>query len=574
MASGQGSGEGRPGDSGEPGKVSGDGSVEPSVRDAAWSSAPGRRAPDAAEAAAAAAVAAVSAAIAAAASTRSTASESSGSTGEAPAEVPPAAEAEAEPETASATAGEVETPAVAETTAEPGPAPGSARRAKKPGRASGSGRPAGGRSTRTRAAAATAAAPGAAAAALAEPEPGAPEEGVLEPSLRGIARSKQAGQPGARGKSRPDDLPVVPGITRAAPVDTTDASAAEPLFSNEGIVCQSIANHRSPLQRLAAGVSGLIAALAAAGTTLGHTVTSRLPGPSASDALGAIVAPDGSAIVDLPAPGPARPAATTGEPPSGTPRVQPAHRRRSPVLVGAGVALVAVLCLAVGVMMPFGPSVVPEGGETPTPTDLAVVGPIASPGDLSTATPTPAQTSVPSSDPSQQATSPTAKPTPKPSATPSRTPTPMPTHTPTPTPSRTPTPTPTRTPTPGPTGTPTQAPTATPTPTTAPTQAPTPTPAMFVTLLLYTPAPAIGENAVWWVNSLPTAACTLTRSGGGRETRTTNAFAIGGDGWSGPVLWGQGFFPPVSGEYTFTANCTMPAPDGRHGSDSLQHGWP
>jgi len=134
---------------------------------------------------------------------------------------------------------------------------------------------------------------------------------TLQPSRTGFVVGKHPELPKHAGLTRFEDLevPTLPGMIRAVPVKpvpvraTPAHQATEPLFSNEGVVRESGANHQNLFRRLIAVILGVAAALAAAGTAFGHGLASHLrPGkPAAASEPAGLV---GAAVVDLPAPGP------------------------------------------------------------------------------------------------------------------------------------------------------------------------------------------------------------------------------------------------------------------------------
>jgi hypothetical protein len=410
--------------------------------------------------------------------------------------------------------------------------------------------------------AARAAGAGSVAAAIpTEAAPIAPADVVLEPSQHWVPGSMHPGRSGA-APLPVDELPAVSGVAHAAAA--SGPAGVVPALQPAAPAAQPAATS-SAGRRFAAALSGATAAAARARSELGSFAAARRHAGRATTP-GPIVAQDGAAIVDLAA-APAQLASTKPERASGA---SAGSRRPRLQVVAAGIGLLAVICLAVALMPPGRTD--QTGGPTPGHTGFVGVG-TASPSVPASGS------SAPSGSPavgSAQSQTPSASGTPAHSPTPARTSSPTPARTSSPTATHTPAPTPTHTPThsptPGHTPTPTTGSTPTPGPTPTPTA--TPTAAMFVHLYLDTPAPAIGENGIWWVNSLPAAVCTITRSQGGRDSRSTNPFTIGSDGWSGPLLWGSGFSAPLTGLYTFTAVCTMPAPDGRQASDVLQQGWP
>jgi hypothetical protein len=495
------------------------------------SAAPERRGAQAAEAVAVAALAAVNAAIAAATVSARTKAEP-GEPEPAVPDLPPVAEAPAAEPAPAILPAEAAEPA---SNAEPAP-PRRKAAAKRRSKA-------------------TAGAELTAVSASAEETPPASADSVLEPSHHWMPGSTQAGRSGAPLDS--DELPAVPGVAHGA---AAPRGGPAPLLASQPSPAVPVGSPDLG-RRIAAVLAGMVAAISAGGAALGHSISSRWTsnrGPSDR-----VLAGDGASILDLPGPG------ATGRGSATVPAsVWAGSRRPRLPAIAVGIGVVAVLSLVVMLGLPGQTN--QTGGPTPGHSGLVWV-------DL---TPTPSLSPADPTAPASAAAVASGHVTPAPSATPR--PTATPARTPSPAPTRTSTPAATHTPTHAPTATPTHAPTLTASPTTGstptagptPTPVPTPTPSMFVQLYLDTPAPAIGQNGIWWVNSLPAAVCTITRSEGGRESRSTNAFTIGSDGWSGPLIWGSGFSAPVTGLYTFTAVCTMPAPDGRQASDVLQHGWP
>ena len=130
---------------------------------------------------------------------------------------------------------------------------------------------------------------------------------TLQPSCPGFVGGKHPDLPIHAGLTRFEDIepPIQPGITPAGSSEVAPEIhlVSEPLFSNEGIVRRSSANYRNIFQRVIAIVGAIVAALAAAGTALGHSVVAHLPtGRSAVTA-----APEnlgGASVVDLPPSGP------------------------------------------------------------------------------------------------------------------------------------------------------------------------------------------------------------------------------------------------------------------------------
>ena len=101
-------------------------------------------------------------------------------------------------------------------------------------------------------------------------------------------------------------------------------------------------------------------------------------------------------------------------------------------------------------------------------------------------------------------------------------------------------------------------------PTPVVTPAPTALPANPVLSVVQDPPVlAVRTNATFWVQYIPGASCYLTRtyipgatphpSPTPRTPVKSTSFAIGADGWSGPVPWGKS---AQSGTYTITATCT------------------
>ncbi|MGD0019272.1 MAG: hypothetical protein ABSD62_08450 [Candidatus Limnocylindrales bacterium] len=341
---------------------------------------------------------------------------------------------------------------------------------------------------RTRQVAAAAAAAGAAAAAapVAHAEAHAVEVAPVEEAPVELAAQSLPAAPETL-------LPSHSYITRAGSSDEVPEfhPPVEPLFSNEGIVRQSVANHRSIFQRIAAVPAGVAAALAAAGTALGHTVGSRLPaGKSAAgsppEGLG------GASVVDAPTPGPEA-APSGGVLASADSAVASAaavvagavlwpinkisgrgaaarlasveveysgnerRRRRAPIFWALFIGFYGILAGYVvvgGLILPAvaeAPSPSPKGGigvvdltVHATQTTLPSATTSAMP-NATTPTPTTTTPAVVATASATASAAPSAAPTttPKPTASPTVKPTPTPTPTPTPSPTPTPTPTPT-----------------------------------------------------------------------------------------------------------------------------------
>jgi hypothetical protein len=85
---------------------------------------------------------------------------------------------------------------------------------------------------------------------------------------------------------------------------------------------------------------------------------------------------------------------------------------------------------------------------------------------------------------------------------------------------------------------------------------------MFVTLVLdtaNTPSPrTVGQDAYFYVTSLPGSNCTITRVGPSTKTDQIPG-TIDADGTI-YIAWGHG---AGAGTYSITVTCTAPAPDGR-----------
>lgn len=291
-----------------------------------------------------------------------------------------------------------------------------------------------------------------------------------------------------------------PGIIRAAVEPTRPA--AEPLFSNEGILREQKTLRASWRDRILGPVAGAAVALRAAGAALGHNAGSRLS--------------------------------------SGNPRKK---RRVSPFwLISA--SLCVLLALVIGTNLVSGTA---TAAWSQAPRSV-VTTPMPYVGGSVTGSPTSAV---------RESTGPTSSTgggvisNGSPSAGVSSTPTGAPTSTFGTTPKPNPVPTPIHTP----------APVITPPPTTTPVPTPTATPVMFATIVQATPPTAHGSDATFVVQSLPTATCTLTatRPGPGGH-HTLNNITIGGDGSSGPFAWGGTW---AKGTYQVTARCQMPSPDHR-----------
>ena len=377
-----------------------------------------------------------------------------------------------------------------------------------------------------------------AALAAAAPEPAAPE--TIAPSFHGILRVK------------PADPSHSPAITRAGSSEAVPEyeQTVEPLFSNEGIVRRSGENYKNSFQRIFGVFAGVVAALIGAGTALGHTVASHLPArTSVANALGSAAAAVAGVVLwpinKITRRGPAAQLVPVAVEYDSTVR----RRRRAPILwvlfVGFFVALYGYGMVS-GLILPA----VAEG-PSPSPTSgIAIVDPTVP------ATQTALLTSTPSATPSATkpvATTPAT--TPKPATAPTVKPPPKPT--PKPTPRPTPRPTPVHTPTPVPT--------------------PTPTPVMFATITSATAPSANPGNAAFVVRSLPGANCYLTRGAvTGHGARNSTGLTVGTNGYAPEFDWGSTWNWVASGTaLSFTATCTMSAPDGRSATSAAKSvTWP
>jgi hypothetical protein len=421
---------------------------------------------------------------------------------------------------------------------------------------------------------------------------------ALQPSRAGIIRFSRV------------RLQRHPGIIRAgsSPAVPEYHPPVEPLFSNEGIVRRSQENRRGAAERIAGAVAGVAAALAAAGTALGRALGR---GPSGSIASPEATALDGAAIVadseSIQAPvssvgvldrirnsrvvlalAGAAPAVRSGlvrardtvivpgagivvgavlwpyhklagraEPQLATVEAidYPAERkRRRPIfwfLFGGFYAVLFAYILIAGLILPA----VANEPATASPT-----APVAYVNPTATATPI----ATPIATPTHKATATTIV------ITPSAAPIATPTHKATAAPTAKPTAAPTAKPTAVPTAPPTAVPTAPPTavPTAPPTAVPTapPTPVMFATITSATPPATAPGNGEFVVRSLAGASCYLTRSGGGHRTVQSPALTVGTNGYAPGFLWGARWTSSAwdnPSTLTFTATCTMPAPDSR-----------
>jgi outer membrane biosynthesis protein TonB len=328
----------------------------------------------------------------------------------------------------------------------------------------------------------------------------------------------------------------------------------EPLFSNEGIVRWSMTHRKSWRDRLGQSLAGFVAA----GTAFGHNPGSGLAaakawaGSSIGRFFGRFAKTRAFAWIAT-----AVLAIRTGLGWAGAALAVVAHpvdeygterkkRRFSPFwLVFSGFYLLLALVVGLNVFFVAGPAALANSSN---------------PMAVATREPTP---------------SPTLAPTPTPTATP------LPTPEPTPEPTLEPTAAPAPVVTPAPTPAPIVKPVAkaTPKPTPAPTPVPTPVPTPAPTVVPPSPlldtkenSPlAVGTNYTFWVQWIPASTnCYLTRtyiSGPPPAPAPTPApkssapkFAIGANGWSGPVPWGAGSKanPTPAGTYSITATCTPP----------------
>ncbi|HEX7492448.1 MAG TPA: hypothetical protein VF337_12175 [Candidatus Limnocylindrales bacterium] len=379
--------------------------------------------------------------------------------------------------------------------------------------------------------------------------------------------------------ARPDDVPNIPGITRASITETVAAATTPrpaPIFSNEGALRESSARRQIPV---IGAVAGFLTELLGAGVAFGHSLASHGPGSKSADA-GSILPARDTRAPDFDRYGNPRP--TT-------------HRRLAMLLISlAGILIIglvatSLLLLPTTVPTPFtsesSPSSNPidnfhadasAGNSGP---DAVVVGDDSMPPDAvkphATAVARMPLSACAEVTPTPKPT-PTPTPTPTPAASPSASesataqPTPTPTPTPVPTPCYTPAPRPK--PTAAPTGT--ASPSLTASPSASPTITPVPTPTAAVAFVEFLPAgTVIGANTATYtapagtgvtvmIAALSGSTCKLTSSAPSSSTKTytdtqgapPSYLWMVADKWG--TAWKYGPAWPAD-TYTVTATCTL-----------------